>query len=70
MRVEFWLEKLKERECSENTVMNERIVFNWFLKKNYQGRGMFITRRRRTRIFCCETFLEFLSSIKCEKFID
>jgi hypothetical protein len=63
------MEKLKERDCFENTVMNERIILKGILKKYGQGRGMFTRGRTRTRIFCCENVLEFLSSIKCVKFV-
>jgi len=64
MCVVFWLEKLKERDCLENTVMNESIIMKWFLKKYDQGRGVFITRRTR---ISCGNIREFLRSIKCKK---
>ena len=38
----FWLEKLQAGECSENTVMIERIIFKWILKVYDKVRGMFI----------------------------
>jgi len=50
--------------------MNERIIFKWILKKYDQGRVMFIRGRTRTRIFCYENILDFLSSFKCDKNID
>jgi len=69
MCVVFWMEKLKERDCLENTVMNGSIILKWFLKKCDQGRGMFIRGKTRARI-SCGNILEFLRSIKCEKNID
>jgi len=41
MCVVFWLEKLKDRDSLENTFMNERIIFKWYLTKNDQGSVMF-----------------------------
>jgi hypothetical protein len=68
MYVEFWLEKLQERDCLENTVMNERTIFKWIFKEYDQGRGMFI--RARTRTLCCGNFLELFDFPRCEKSID
>jgi len=70
MCVVFWLEKIQERDCLENTVMNERIIFKWIFKEYDQGRGMFIRGRTRTRIFCCGNFLELFDFPRCEKSID
>jgi hypothetical protein len=63
------LEKLNERDTFENTGMKERVIFKLMIKKYDESNGMFIWSRTITRVFCCEHVLEFLSSIRCKKFI-
>ena len=50
--------------------MKGRKILKWILTKYDQVRGMSIRGRTRTRMFCFENVLEFLSLIKWEKFID
>jgi hypothetical protein len=60
MCVIFWWGKLKNRVCLENTLMNERIILKWFVKKCDQVRVM----------IWCGKFLEQLISFLGEKNID
>jgi len=47
----FWLEKLNETECLENTDSKVRIILKWVLNKYDQGHVIFIRDRTSTRIF-------------------
>ena len=59
MCLEFWLEKLNERDYLENAGMKESKIFRFMLKKYDEGNGMFIRSRTTTRIFFCKKFLIF-----------
>jgi hypothetical protein len=50
--------------------MKERIILKLILRNYFMGHLIFIRGRRRTGLFCCAKVIGFLSSIKCEKFID
>jgi hypothetical protein len=61
--------KLNGSDTLENTGMKENIIFKLTLKKYDEGNRMFIRGRTTTRMFCCKSVLDFLSSIICKEFI-
>ena len=69
MCVVFWLEKLKERECSEKNVTIERKILKWILKVYDQVRGMFVGAEQEQEYSLLENFLNFLVPSNVRKFL-
>jgi len=61
MCLEFWLEKLNERDYLENAGMKESKIFKLMLKKYEEGNFTIIKGRTTTRMFSCTIVLDFLS---------